>query len=238
MPCLLSTWRLTIVFQQYGTLIVLIYDIICDRLSLFLEKIVCPKYQWHGIIYTNQFGFSWTSSVDLLLYQCWVHRSFTQHHGHASLTTHLCALQMMHQPTILHQIHHQLLGPGVYFWFLWGISHICWVSSSPVWLAMKCKCIRMLWQFVYLVVPFYTSTIAAQLYDVMSQPGLCQVTLIPVQCHMNDKRLGLMLFLSCWMAPQQVPVWCNAASWRIPFLCSPQHWHPHEISSGHPCATQ
>ena len=40
--CPLATWHMPIIFQQHSTLVVLIYQIISDAISLFLKEISCP----------------------------------------------------------------------------------------------------------------------------------------------------------------------------------------------------
>ena len=56
-----------ILFEEYGTPIVLIDNILTDFVSLSLDKLSCPTDGWHTVIYSHQSGLGGASGVALLL---------------------------------------------------------------------------------------------------------------------------------------------------------------------------
>ena len=67
MSCALGTQQSAILLEKDGTLVILVKDHFLEIKTLCMQKIICPKYEWHGIIGGNELGLSGTSSVELLL---------------------------------------------------------------------------------------------------------------------------------------------------------------------------
>jgi hypothetical protein len=67
MPCSFSAGASTIIFKQYGNLVVLVDNQVLNSIALRLKEVAGPQYLWHDVINAYQFGFSGTFSVQLLL---------------------------------------------------------------------------------------------------------------------------------------------------------------------------
>jgi hypothetical protein len=64
--CPTPTGRVSIPFQEDGTLVILKYNIVVHSESLSLQKIVSPHDERHGVVNANDFCFSGALGVDLL----------------------------------------------------------------------------------------------------------------------------------------------------------------------------
>ena len=58
-----TTRSLAIPFEEYGTLVVLVNDVLADFVSLSLDKVACPTDGWHTVIYSHQFCLGGASGV-------------------------------------------------------------------------------------------------------------------------------------------------------------------------------
>ena len=67
MSCALGAQQSAILLEKDGTLVILVKDCFLEIKTLHMQKVICPKHEWHGIIGSNKLSLGGTSSVELLL---------------------------------------------------------------------------------------------------------------------------------------------------------------------------
>ena len=89
-----------IIFQQYGTLVVLVDKWVHYIISLCFEEIAIPKNLRHDIIDIHQFPFSGTPDINFLASGRGIYHSFPKGHGTTSVVFHIIPFPRVMAPPV------------------------------------------------------------------------------------------------------------------------------------------
>ena len=89
MSCVLRARSPAVLFKPDGTLVILIYHVICDGASLGFQEMAGPEHEVHCVIYSDDFGLGGAASVQLLLTGQRDWASLPHTHGCSGVTPHV-----------------------------------------------------------------------------------------------------------------------------------------------------